>query len=1158
MSLLHLAYVIALRRIISTWRLELVLFLGIVLAVALLSSGMVFSDMLAEAALRRALDQATPEEANLSVRVFNGLDDPSIVAKEDSIYRSSYNFVEGRVGGRFQSYLRDKSHLIETSTFFFQGHPNLELADSLRPRGRIMYMSGLAPGSQEPEARVEVLEGRWPYAASGGRSMADPGGPVPDGPVEVAIDTRGSQLLQLGVGDEMEVFPASGVTDPPAMRVRVVGIFQRADPDAEFWYRAERTLSIQDDQWTMVPLFTSDDAIYERVGRIYPGLYTDFGWFYYLDRHGLRAGDVDAIQATILGAKNDVSANLDNSSIFIKLDEVLDEYEEQLLLARIPLFLMVFLVTGILIYYLALVSGLIVRSRSTEISVLKSRGATTAQIGLLAAVEGVLLAVPAIALGPLLALGVSKALGRVFFDFQSGGDQAPVTLSSEAFLLGVAGAFLAVVVLTVSTLVSSRHGIVEFRQTGARPPRAPFVHRYYIDILALALIGVVWWQIQSRGSFLVRSVGTGELQIDFSLMLGPVLGLLALGLLVLRVFPLVVGIVAWAAERLGPAWLAQGSRRVSRDPIVPGALVVLLMLATALGVIGSAFSSTLERSQKDRALYAAGADLRVQHAGDTDPMLLLGLSDLAGPDGGVDGVERAAEVERISGGLLTKGLNFDNITVLAVDTENFAEVVGWYRPDFVDGKSLEELTSAIRPDPASFPSHKPSAEGVAQGEREGVLLPEDASALSIWVNPVRPDGRESLRARLQDARGYYFDILIGRLNLVGWQRFEADLSPMPTRISFGSEEPPKLPEVIPPFTLLSFQVYARGGAAQPGAAFLGDLVAITPRGEETIEDFQTLEGWHVVEDYARPGLYALELSESVATPTNGKAARFSWAPGGIGARALRVGRPEKPVPTVVSRSLLDIAEAQVGDTVTISVSNASFLIEVVGAAEYLPTLNPREKPFVVMDLRTFTHHTNLHKQTASGGSNELWARLDSPDRDPDAVVQAIAGRDINVKEAHLASEMVAQRVDQPLVNASWGGLLVLMFLALVLASASGVMLFSYMDTRERQTDFVLLRTLGFSKGQVNGVVWFTLLVVVVCGLGLGTWAGQQIGASLLPILEVAEEGVRVTPPMVLQTNWLTLLVSYLVLAAVTGGTVLWLAWLTARLEIQQVLRIGEA
>ena len=46
MSLLRLAYVIALRRIIANWRLELVLLLGVVLAVALLSSGVVFSDLL--------------------------------------------------------------------------------------------------------------------------------------------------------------------------------------------------------------------------------------------------------------------------------------------------------------------------------------------------------------------------------------------------------------------------------------------------------------------------------------------------------------------------------------------------------------------------------------------------------------------------------------------------------------------------------------------------------------------------------------------------------------------------------------------------------------------------------------------------------------------------------------------------------------------------------------------------------------------------------------------------------------------------------------------------------------------------------------------------------------------------------------------------------
>ena len=45
--------------------------------------------------------------------------------------------------------------------------------------------------------------------------------------------------------------------------------------------------------------------------------------------------------------------------------------------------------------------------------------------------------------------------------------------------------------------------------------------------------------------------------------------------------------------------------------------------------------------------------------------------------------------------------------------------------------------------------------------------------------------------------------------------------------------------------------------------------------------------------------------------------------------------------------------------------------------------------------------------------------------------------------------------------------------------------------------------------------------------------------------------------MVLQTNGTTLLVSYLVIAAVTVGTAAWLAWFTAKMEVQQVLRIGD-
>ena len=51
------------------------------------------------------------------------------------------------------------------------------------------------------------------------------------------------------------------------------------------------------------------------------------------------------------------------------------------------------------------------------------------------------------------------------------------------------------------------------------------------------------------------------------------------------------------------------------------------MLATSLGVIGSAFSSTLERSQRDRAMYEAGADFWLQHNGNIVPKAQLGLAE---------------------------------------------------------------------------------------------------------------------------------------------------------------------------------------------------------------------------------------------------------------------------------------------------------------------------------------------------------------------------------------------------------------------------------------------------------------------------------------------------------------------------------------------------
>ncbi len=166
LALARLAYIVAWRRIVSNWRLELILFLGMLLAVALMASGVIFSNLLSEAALRHALSQATPEQANFWVRVFSGQDAPPTADGRVAHYRSTRDFAEERVAAPISDYLRDRARLLETSTFFFTGHPQLELDNEIRPRGEIKFMTGLLPD------RIEIVQGRWPYSDLSGGSPA--------------------------------------------------------------------------------------------------------------------------------------------------------------------------------------------------------------------------------------------------------------------------------------------------------------------------------------------------------------------------------------------------------------------------------------------------------------------------------------------------------------------------------------------------------------------------------------------------------------------------------------------------------------------------------------------------------------------------------------------------------------------------------------------------------------------------------------------------------------------------------------------------------------------------------------------------------------------------------------------------------------------------
>ena len=1135
-AILNLGYVLARRRLMSSFRIELTVLLGVTLAVVLLSSAVVFNDLLAETALRRTLSEAESGDVNMWVRVFNDLDDPRVASANSDRYRNSQRFVAQRVLPPLGDAIGTASFQAETATFYFTGRPNLDLPNDVRPRGRLQYLTGL----QEGKARL--VEGRWP-GISGDGGYDDSTGDTDNVVIEVAVDSTGFEFLDIPLGAGFSIVPATGGEGQAATPVEVVGIIEPVDRDDEFWYRRDKLLSYHDDNWTLVPLFVSEDALRQQVGRRYPGMYTSSAWFLQVDRTGLPAKQVDDFQVALRQVRRDVANSLPNGSTSTGLARILEDYEERLLLARIPLFLMVFLVTGILAYYLTITAGMVIRARAAEIAMLKSRGATTFQIGVLTLVEGLMLAVPAVVVGVLLSPVLAKGLGGLVFDAAVIGQEAsgaPVSLSWQAFGMGAAGAALAVLVLSLATLAAAGKGIVEFRQAGARPAQTPFVHRYYLDLLALVVIAFLWWQISNRGTVLTRSLGSRDLEIDFALLLGPALGLIALGLLVMRLFPLAMGLLARGVGPVGPGWLVQGLRHIARDPIAPGSLVALLMLATALGVVGSAFSATLTRSLDDRVRYETGADIRIMHDAGRIPRAYSGASNVV-PD--------SAEVMRTEGSLLTEGFGSQRVSVLAVESERLSEVA-WWRDDFGNGNTLPGLMAAITPRPDA---------------PDGLQLPEGTTHLSLWARTGDLQSRlVSVSARLRDNSGRHYDVPLGDVSGRDWTRLQGDLALRLGRTGrpTDDEQRPRIDQA--PHTLVNLQIVGRTGGDRPGVLFLNELSAQTPGGDVVIAAFDNTDDWGVIEDYVRPGLYSFETSRNVLRDGSTGSTVFSWSPGGIGAPGLKPGPGAPPLPVAVSPGILEATGAEVGDRISLGMSTFALPVVITAVTDFFPTVNPREQPFVVADLGEFVKYSNQHGRRIFGGAGELWVDRDNPPGDltgsvaeADAVSEAVRGAGLTSASVIVAEEEIELRGQQPLANAGWGGLLVIMFLALALASATGIALFCWLDTRERQTEFALLRTLGSSRGQLNAVVWFNLAIVAITGVAVGTWAGAQIGAALLPVLEVAEGGVRATPPLTFETDWRMLALAYAVLAVVSIVTVVWLAYVTGRLEVQRVLRAGE-
>ena len=1127
-------YWLLFRRLRSSWPLLAITSFGILAAVTLMAVGAIYSRGVAEGGVRHTLATADPAVLDAQVIVQDrplGLAD--YLELRDEIEQIAQLRV-GHITRDVQRFGRTQSNwaLIPNSDDPFPAHlSNLNLPLSIV--GRPFFLTGF-------EEHSRLVEGKWPQPT-----------PVVDAGalrLEAVVGTGTASSYPLTVGSQVSLFPfRSDGTE--RVVITVVGLAQAIDPREEYWLNTPTYFNVEqrggEQQQLVVPFYVPEGAFFDSLGSKYPAAAGDFGWLLFFDTRLVTAGTAGLTKDALIGLETDINKRFPRTFVFTGLKNRLTDYQKRLTLARVPLYLFIGLVVLVILYFLALVMGLLTRYRAEEASLLRSRGASVFQVScFLVAAEGVVTLI-AMAAGPFLALAIVRYLLLNTLD-PVGVDEVglSVGLSADMFVMGAVGGLSSLAVLAAYCVSRARQGVAASLSQRARPPTIPFLHRYYIDLLVLAALGVLWWQIGGRGGFVSRDVTSRALEVDPSLLFGPVMVLLAAVVLTLRFLPWIVRLLAWSTSRVSSAWANLSLVRLARDPLPHGSLVIILMLAAAVGVFGASFQSTLSRSQREQALYQQGGDFVLRG---TD--FKHSTQDVLAATQGVAAVSPMARDFVV----LLDSLSSGGSSLIRFDPDTLPQI-SWFRDDFAD-KSLAELLAPLR-----------RAQPNALDPASGVIIPTGGERIGLWVNvaEVQPGTDQqslNLWARILDSAGRHHNLLLGDLLNPPALPPEASKVERPSNSSGSSDGWVYVEAAMPgderqqglQFALVSLFLSKRYiTVVHRGSISLDDLTVKGPSFPtmgSVIEDFEEPGTWLAVPSQVEPLDTVEYLTEAARTGTGGF--RYSWQTPISGAvRGIFLPPGPYPLPAIGSGVF------QIGQVFRVTDGKQVVSVSIQDVTDYFPTANPSFRPFLLVAEEDYRQLVERLFQGRLDPPAQMWVSP-APGTDRQQVISLLTEQVsgfVSVKDRKAIVEL-AER--DPLAGGGWNGLTILALSTITVAVVLTLAIHGLVAVRTGRVDLTVARALGFSNMQVMLAMALERVLVAALGIGIGAAIGIFLGRWVLGFLDITTRGQTVIPPMVIDVQiWLVGLVLGCLAAATILSLILAALW-ARRLKVPEVLRAAE-
>ncbi len=1138
---------LALLRLLARWRSLLTVIVGLLIGAVVGANMPLYTTAVAQVGMVQTLDRAPSNLSNIHIRAGVSSPNPETVSEMGAYLTSQANELLNRNSWDCAYVLApcQPATWATRIVFWIETAPmEVQVGDEFleSTRLRLAYAEGWMD-------EVEIVSGRFPEDADDDTAQAVIG-------LELAI------RLGLQAGDEITLVQggeSGGWESSRPVPVRIVGVARPADEEDAYWMepsplRMDPPVGTWDVQGN---LLTTLDTAYRVADEYIPETRTTFGWRVLFDHSRLPVSRIPEATARLRAFRDDlIDAEWPNFAFSTGLIEgpnqesLLEAYMARAALLRVPFNLLLIQIGALVLFFLMMVAALVRRGERREIAMLKSRGAWDDQIVLLRGIEALIIAAFVAVIAPFLA----RALLMWLTPLVAGTGEMPLALTLDVFAYSALAAGIGFLALMLTLRPVLRQPLVLAGGSWLRESSQPWWQRYYLDVGLLVLGMLALFYMVSQGGLLTENL-SGRLTEDPFLLLTPTLLFLALGSLLLRLFPAITGLMARLAAAGKGLLSALAGWQVSREPIHYGRITFMLALAVGIGWFATSFRATVLRSQHDQAWYRAGTDVR---AAERDTIHNVDRARPAGTYLSIPGVDAASVTFRAYVNASLGHAPPMRGELLGIEPDSFGQTLYW----------RSDLGPIWRPPP------------MGELPEVGMELPFTPARVGMWARLEMPSRsyatfsryepdinrltrRTNFYMRLVDADGTIIRVPFelveiewerrgtdspgfesGAFHTTGWAYYEANLS--------------SVPPLTPPLRLLSIYWSYRAHTIRGERDIrltLTDLRLFDPEGNPTSLDWLATGDW----DFLRDSGALIEATSHISTSARGTDAhQMEWdqdAQYSVMGLVLNYPEPE-PIPAVVSRTFAESNGLPLGREFTLhNVERHSVTFRAVTITDYYPTLYQDERPFIVVDRDSLLYALN-RSPASTIYADEVWLRL-APGTDDAMVVDAL---DVPERAA-IGHVVTIRRVMETLQTDPLAiGLMGLLFLAFgvaLLLSVVGLVTYSALTAQARRAEFGVLRALGLSALQVVGALALEQIVVMGIGALVGAILGSMLSKQVVPALAIGQAGERIVPPFVVQTETHALIQYGLIMAVVFAIVLVSTLALLRQLSLARTLRLGE-